>query len=208
MGAKTALFAFADADIPTLLRTTAEPDQELTRQLVRRVHPGRTLAPIEAYGLGYSTYPADDIIYASVQPGLDVFATGEYMIDYPSRLPEHVLAAARRSRIVVHFMHSVVDWLAFAVWDNGVLVRSLSLSPDSGIMENIGEPFDWEAPYWAGARPVHATLGEEPYPLPFHPLSLGEKALRALFGFVMDSAGQEDDIDPFAVPMLGFRLGS
>ncbi|MGW3628080.1 DUF6928 family protein, partial [Streptomyces sp. NPDC000880] len=29
-------------------------------------------------------------------------------------------------------MHSVVDWLAFAVWEDGRLIRSLSLSPDDG----------------------------------------------------------------------------
>jgi hypothetical protein len=51
-------------------------------------------------------------------------------------------------------MHSVVDWLAFAVWEDGVLVRSLSLSPDGGGLENIGEPYDFEVPYWAGEYPV------------------------------------------------------
>jgi hypothetical protein len=40
-------------------------------------------------------------------------------------------------------MHSVVDWFAYAVWIDGQLRRSLSLSPDSGIMEIVGtEPVD------------------------------------------------------------------
>ncbi|WP_439145646.1 DUF6928 family protein [Streptomyces canus] len=33
-------------------------------------------------------------------------------------------------------MHSVVGWFAFAAWGDGRLLRSLSLSPDSGIIEN------------------------------------------------------------------------
>jgi hypothetical protein len=47
---------------------------------------------------------------------------------------------------------------------------------------------------------------QEPYPLPFHPLELGEEALRALFGFVIEGYPQPDDIDAEAVHMHGFRV--
>ncbi|MFD4655933.1 DUF6928 family protein [Kitasatospora sp. NPDC058444] len=56
--------------------------------------------------------------------------------------------------MVLHAMHSVVDWLAFGVWEDGRLVRSLSLSPDSGIIEDIGEPLSFEVPSWARERPA------------------------------------------------------
>lgn len=81
------------------------------------------------------------------------------MIDFPSQLPEHLVAASAGRRLVLHAMHSVVDWLAFAVWEDGGLVRSLSLSPDSGIIENIGEPLPFELPYWAGDRPPTSSPG-------------------------------------------------
>nr|WP_239314193.1 hypothetical protein [Plantactinospora mayteni] len=103
-------------------------------------------------------------------------------------------------------MHSVSDWLCFAVWENGELVRSLSLSPDAGIGENIGEPYDFELPYWAGEHPVKPMFSEGPYPLPFHPLDLGEQALRALFGFVIEGRPDPDDIDPFDIHLHGFRV--
>jgi hypothetical protein len=109
----------------------------------------------------------------------------------------------------MHAMHSVVDWTCFAVWEDGTLVRSLSLSPDGGIEENIGEPYDFELPYWAGAHPVEPVPGwpdQGPYPLPFHPLELGEEALRALFGFVVEGYPDPDDVDASDVPMLGFRV--
>nr|WP_244282455.1 hypothetical protein [Micromonospora chersina] len=44
----------------------------------------------------------------------------------------------------MHGMHSAVEWLGFAVWEDGELVRSLTLSPDAGIRENTGEPYDFE----------------------------------------------------------------
>jgi hypothetical protein len=47
-------------------------------------------------------------------------------------------------------MHSVSDTLAFAVWKDGVLVRSLSLSPHGGIAEDLGERLEFEEAYWAG----------------------------------------------------------
>ncbi|TQJ25489.1 hypothetical protein FBZ33_5842 [Micromonospora sp. A202] len=55
-------------------------------------------------------------------------------------------------------MHSVVDWLSFAVWENGVLIRSLSLSPDGGIQENIGKPYDFPARL-SGDRSVRRGTG-------------------------------------------------
>lgn len=73
----------------------------------------------------------------------------------------------------MHGMNSVVDWRCFAVWEDGKLVRSLSLSPDGSIEENIGEPFDFERPYWDGkhpaepvpvAKPQNAALPTPPRP--------------------------------------------
>jgi hypothetical protein len=119
-----------------------------------------------------------------------------------------LIALGAGRRIVMHGMHSVVDWLCFAVWEDGRLVRSLSLSPDSGIIEDIGERYPFELPYWAGEHPVEPWPDEddEPYPLPFHPLELGEDALRALFGFVQEGMPDPDDIDENSVPMHGFLV--
>jgi len=109
----------------------------------------------------------------------------------------------------MHGMHSVVDWLCFAVWEDGRLIRSLSLSPDGGIQENIGEPFAFELPYWAGEHPVEPVPGwpdHGPYPLAFHPLEMGEEALRSLFGFVVEGYQSPEDIDAFGVHLHGFGV--
>ena len=121
--------------------------------------------------------------------------TLDIALDRPSRLPQRFLDEAAGRTVYLHAMHSVVDWFAYAIWaGDGTMRRALSLSPDSGIIENIGIPLDFEAPYWAGAHPV-VTRGfsETPYPLPFHPLELSEEALRALFGFNYEGLYQDDD---------------
>ena len=98
---------------------------------------------------------------------------------------------------------------SLAVWEHGSIVRSLSVSPDGGIGENIGQPLPFEEPYWAGEHPVDTSsglsMGDDPYPLPFHPLELGEAALRALFGFVIEGRYEATDVDTEAVVMHGFR---
>ncbi len=153
--------------------------------------------------------PPDDVTRVAVLAGADLFCDWRLVLDRPSQIPEHLLEAAAGRRIIMHGMHSVVDWLCFAVWEDGQLIRSLSLSPRSGIHENIGEPFDFERPFWAGEHPVEPVPGwpdQGPYPFAFHPLELGEAALRALFGFVLEDYPDPDDIDPDSVHLHGFRV--
>jgi len=105
-------------------------------------------------------------------------------------------------------MHSVSDWLGYAVWQDGVLLRSLSLSPDSGITEDIGAPLPFEASFWAGEHPVASRLfpGRPPYPLPFHPLELGEAALLELAGFTVEGRPADYLIDPGAVRLISYKV--
>jgi hypothetical protein len=211
MGAKTGVLVFADADVRAALgAATSLPDRERVAGLVRRVHPGYAVEYVDDSELGDAVYPPTDIIYATSINGIDVLCDQRFMIDLPSQLPGHLLDLAEGRKVILHAMHSVVDWLAFAVWQDGAIVRSLSLSPDGGIEENIGEPFEFERPYWAGEHPVVPVPGwpnQAPYPLPFHPLELGEEALRALLGFTIEGTPQPQpsDVDPYSVPMYGFR---
>ncbi|MFG2879154.1 DUF6928 family protein [Streptomyces sp. NPDC048337] len=209
MGAKTGLLVYADGDIPSALRQVTAAGIAETTELVGRLYPDWGLESTEGESLGEGTYPADGLTYAASFPGADIVCDRRLMIDRPSQLPDHLVAAGAGRRMVLHAMHSVVDWLTFAVWEDGRLIRSLSLSPDSGVIEDIGEPFPFEAPYWAGDHPValDPDWGDEaPYPLPFHPLDLGEAALRAFFGFILEGRRAPDDIDADDLRLHGFRL--
>ncbi|GIG93378.1 DUF6928 family protein [Plantactinospora endophytica] len=209
MGAKTSLLAFTDGDLPPALLGASPCDPAEAEELVRWVHPVYEVSRVGDGTLFDWPYPPDDITYATVLAGAELLCDRRLVLDRPSELPEHLYAAGAGRRIVMHGMHSVVDWLCFAVWEDGILVRSLSLSPDNGIEENVGEPYDFELPFWAGEHPVEPVPGwpyQGPYPLPFHPLELGEEALRALFGFVIEGQPAPDDIDAETVPLHGFRV--
>lgn len=145
-------------------------------------------------------------MYAACYPGLSVVCTGDVALDRPSELDERFRAEARGRTLYLHAMHSVVDWFAYAIWTgDGQLRRSLSLSPDSGIIENLGTPLAFEAAYWAGEKALQAEEGEEPYPLPFHPLDLAEDALRSLFGFNYEGMYLDDDPDLEQAVLAGYR---
>ena len=210
MGAKTGLLVYADGEVPGLLRQVGAADLARTSAMMRRLYPGCEIEPCGGTELWDGVYPPKGTAYAASWPGVDVVGDQRVMIDFPSQLPEHLVAASVGRRLVLHAMHSVVDWLAFAVWEDGRLLRSLSLSPDSGIIENIGEPLPFELPYWAGDRPADAIPwpdeDEEPYTLPFHPLELGEDALRALCGFVQEGRPEPDDVDTGSVALHGFLV--
>jgi hypothetical protein len=187
---------------------TADPDRTLT--MMRRLYPGAEIEGCQGTSLWDGVYPPEGTVYAASWPGVDFIGDRRMMIDAPSQLPEHLVAASEGRRLVLHAMYSVVDWLAFAVWEDGRLVRSLSLSPDDGIIENIGEPLPFERPYWAGDRPANVIAWpdeeEEPYALPFHPLELGEDALRALCGFIQEGHPEPDDVDADRIELHGFRV--
>lgn len=209
MGAKTALLAFTDGDLRPALLGAIPSEAAEAEVVVREILPGYDVRWEGDTTLDV-TYPSDDITQVAVLPGAELLCDRRLVLDRPSELPEHLLRVGAGRRIIMHGMHSVVDWLCFAVWEDGKLVRSLSLSPGGGIEENIGEPFDFERPYWDGLHPVEpdpAWEDEDPYPLPFHPLELGEVALSTLFGFVIEGMPEPDSIDADSVHMHVFRVG-
>lgn len=201
MGAKTWMLVHAEGDAREALSRGAALDRVASEALARRLFADEALMPIDDGSLCW-TAPPDDEIVVGCFPGVAVIAAKEFGLDRPSRLPARFLA--ERGTTTLHAMHSVVDWFAYAVWSNGRLLRSLSVSPDDGVIEDLGERQPFELPFWAGECPVGDPGDEDSaYPLPFHPLELGEEALAACFGYQIE--GPRTDLDPEAVPLLRLR---
>lgn len=205
MGAKTWMLVYADGLMSGRLLQTSTPDRAATLALAHRLFPGETLEPLEDGSLGW-TAPSDEEILVGCFPGFAVVAAKEFAMDYPSKLPQRFIDAADGRAVYLHAMHSVVDWFAFGVWENGRLKRSLSLSPDSGLLEDLGARFAFEVPYWEGEHPV-LEPGEDPadYPFVFHPLELGEAALGALFGYHLEGLIDASMVDAETIPLMRFR---
>lgn len=191
MGAKSWMIAYSDGIPREAVTKRPTLDESATDELVEQLFRGAT--PVGEADL-FAINPPDSEIVAGVYPGLSLIAASEFGIDYPSKLDSRFVTHAESRMIHLHAMHSVVDWFAFGVWRDGRLVRSLSLSPDHGVMENEGERFAFELPYWAGGHP--AVEDNEEYAFPFHPLDLAEVVLAELFGFALEGLPLEDSIEP------------
>ena len=179
-------------------------DRDATARLAATLFPGETLEPQADGDLSYTCPDGHDICVGSFE-GVSVVAAREFGGDYPSKLPQHFIAAGGAGTVTLHAMHSVVDWFAYAQWVNGTLVRSLSLSPDSGILEDIGPRQPFEEPYWSGQHPAVDDEEKDDYPFPFHPLDLGEAALAALFGYHIEGPIDLALLEPETVPLARYK---
>jgi hypothetical protein len=212
MGAKDWMLLYADGQVRSLLKEPAPHNGEETRDFVARLYPDHRISNIGDGDLLNDANPPNHQVYASCRPGLTVICTRDAAIDRPSELDRRFVSQARGRTLYLHSMHSVVDWFSYAIWDgDGVLRRSLSLSPDAGIVENIGNPLEFETPYWNGMKPVDGDSDgdsddDSSYPLPFHPLEMAEDALRSLFGFNYEGYYYDDDPDLEAFTLAGFNL--
>ncbi|MFI6369242.1 DUF6928 family protein [Nocardia sp. NPDC050630] len=201
MGAKTAMLVHSDQDPITVLRSEPALDRDAADEAVTQLFPGRSIEAVEDGLLGELAFPAEGLVYIGCFPGVRIVYSAEVSTHRPSTLPLYLLDPKPGRRVFAHSMFSMTDSLAFAVWEDHTLIRSLSLSPDDGVREDIGKPLPFEQPYWDGHHPV------EDYPLPFHPLALGEEALRAFIGYTLEGSAHPDEERALEIPLCGFFLG-
>ncbi len=205
MGTHNWMLVYAEGDPREALRRQPTLDRDATLKFAQRLFPGETLTPLDDVDLS-DTRADDDELIVGCFPEVSIISASEVALDNPSMLAPRFIKAGGRGSVWVHCMHSVVDWFAYAQWTNGKLIRSLSLSPEFGIMEDIGPRLHFELPFWAGEHP--ATDGDEEdddYPFPFHPLELAEAALATLFGYVLEGGPVVSQFDPQTIPLMRFQ---
>ena len=203
MGAKTWMLVCTSAKVAEALRDSPQLDREGTLRLASRLFPKDQLEPIGEGDLSY-TCPPDDELHIGCFPTVSILAAKEFGIDHPSKLPTSFISHGGSGTVYLHAMHSVVDWFAFAQWSDGQLIRSLSLSPDSGVLEDIGQRLPFEEPFWSGQHPVSHD-GEDDYPFPFHPLELGEAALKEFFGYQLEGIIDSGLLQPESIPLIRYK---
>jgi hypothetical protein len=205
LGAKAWFIAYSDGDPKSVLSRSPALDRDASRALAKRLFPGYGLKE-ESDGTLDLLNPDDNQLFVGHFGDLRVVAHSDLGGDYPSRIAQKWLDPSFGSSAYVHATHSVVDWLAFGLWRNGELVRALSVSPDNGVQEQVGVPLDFERPYWDGKHPVDVGDGDDPYPLPFHPLELSEACMLNHMGYQFEGRPSDWVCDPAEIPILSFSL--
>lgn len=205
MGAKTWMLVYSNGDPSASLKENTSLDKKATARLIEKLFPEEKLESIEAGNLSY-TNPPDDVIYAGCFGDVSVIAAKEFAGDYPSKVDSRFIDTSLGKVIHLHAMHSSVDWFAFAKWENGRLIRALSLSPETDVLEDIGERLEFEVDYWEGKYPaVDPEDEEDEYPFVFHPLDLGEAALKSFFGYQLEGCADNLLLEAEEISLLGYR---
>ena len=205
MGAKAWFAAYYDHDPRETLAANPELDRDASLALARQMLPRATLREIEDGSLDFLN-PDEGEVFAGVYGDLKIIAHLGLGAELPSRLDRRWHSPGLGSTTYVHATHSVVDWCAFALWQNGVLVRALSVSPDDGVLEDIGTRLPFEVPYWDGDFAIEDEFEDgEADPLPFDPLELSEAALLAMLGFQFEGVMADWVCDPAKIPIMRFE---
>lgn len=205
MGAKTWMLVYCAGNPRELLKEKPMLDRDASLSLVKKLFPSDKLKPLEDCSLSYTCPPKDELVIGAF-PNLAIVAAREFGLDHPSRLADSFVQAAAGQSLYLHAMHSSVDWFACAIWDHGQLRRSLSLSPDDGVLEDIGARLPFEQAYWAGLHPA-VDPGEDAsaYPFAFNPLELGEAALLDFFGYQLEGAIDSTQLEPDELKLMRFK---
>jgi hypothetical protein len=191
---------YAENNPADVLRAFPVLDKPATRAFAERLFPGATVEEIGDLLLADAVDPPDDIAYLGCFPGLDVVCSWRVMPDRPSQVDQAVLDASDKRNVFLHAAHADADWCTSGLWRDGELVRAVSVCPDPGIIEDLGEQLGFEQPYWKGEHPT------DDFDLPFHPLELGAAALSDFFGIVPGQETDMDGVDPEMIPVVGYRI--
>ncbi|GJF34749.1 hypothetical protein KNE206_74490 [Kitasatospora sp. NE20-6] len=126
MGFNAGLLVYADGDVAACLRQAGASELGRTIAMTRRLTPGRTVEPTAPVSLWQGMCPPFGHACAARFPDTDIVCDQRLIPELSSALSAELVAAGAGRRLVLHAMNSAVDWSAFAVREDGRLVRSLA----------------------------------------------------------------------------------
>lgn len=195
MGSKVSILAFA-SEVPSVVLHADLVDQaSASRELIESVLRER-MEPVREVTLDEALWPLPGVACAGSFEGLELVTSLDLRQGKPSDMSSDVRRVGGDRNAFAVFMDSAIDWAAFAMWERGHLARSVSLSYEGGVVENEGVQLEFEQAFWALSTDV--ALG-------FHPLELGNEALRAFFGFVQEGRWDEHGVDPEEITLTEYR---
>lgn len=207
MEAKVSTIWYVDAPDPISVLRTSEPDPDAARTLVGRLYPGMIVIPRGRGSLAESAGVSAGDVFVGSYPGVTVVCSADVAVHHPSTILETWTRAIASERIYLVVSDPPSAWGAFASWERGILQRSFSATPVH-IHEDLGLPFVWERPFWAGEFPLRYPVEVLPDPqsLPFHPRQFAEAANATWLGHRYTGDPEEGELDATAIEVCGFAV--
>lgn len=184
------------ADPREVLHSEPKADRGFGRKLLAQINPAWPITPIGEFPLNRSSKPGRDEFYIAGYPGVAVVQT---FVEDSDKLTETVgyLRGALPAADTYLFAEGTNSTYAgFAHYVGDDLRRSLTATRER-VLEDVGLPEPFEAPYWAGEKAEQ--LGG--ITLPFEPKDLMHEAQRSWVGVDLEhrDAGPDVHVVGYAV---------
>ncbi|MEL7542198.1 MAG: hypothetical protein AAGJ70_00320 [Pseudomonadota bacterium] len=206
MGAKAWFVAFLDADPAVAMPDFNALDRHRTQEFAQELFPNSVLTALPDGELGFLNPPQGEV-RVGVYRGARIVAHSSLGEDVPPSLGSSFFDPGASPFAFWHATHSVVDWCAYALWQDGKKVRAFGVDADNGVTIDEGAPLPFEQPFLNGERRQLDMDGNlvADYPLPFHPLDLSEAALVSQLGFAFEG-NSTWTCDPYDLPIMRYAL--
>ncbi|GAA1481319.1 hypothetical protein GCM10009624_17590 [Gordonia sinesedis] len=208
MSARAVTLWFLDTpDAIGALRAGPVNDIPAAQRLASSIYGDSVLVPAVDTNLAAAMEAGDPHVYAADFGGLSVISCSLFTTGRPSTLTRTIASIKQSPAATLLYADPETATGTFARWEDGELKRAFSANPVD-IGEDVGLPYPFERPFWAGEHPLRYAPGVAPDPLalPFHPQQLAEQSNREWLGFRFTRPLGEFDLDPADIPVTGFAI--
>ena len=180
------------AEPAEVLRREPKADRGFGRKLLAQVNPAWPITPIGSFPLNRSSVPGRDEFYIAGFPGISVVRMRVDVTELSSPTQWHTALPA--ADVFVIALGTDSDFGGFAHFNGEKVSRSFCATRTS-VIEDIGLPEPFEAPYWAGEKAEQAGG----IALPFEPKDLALAAEEAWLGAEIGQNGPDINVVGYAV---------
>ena len=189
---------FVSTDDPAaVLRSEPKADRGFGRKLLSQINPAWPITPIGEFPLNRSSTPGPAEFYIAGYPGVAVVQTFVESMDTVTDASEviaHLREALPATDTYVFAQGTDSDYAGFAHYAGAQVRRALAATREV-VLEDVGLPDPFEAPYWAGEKAEQ--LGG--ITLPFEPSDLTDAAQEAWLGVPVSPEGPDVHVVGYAI---------
>lgn len=169
-------------------------DRGFGRKYLAQLNPAWPITPIGQFPLNRSTRPSREEFYIAGYPGVTIVQTFLGNVDRLSEIPPRLINSVQASNLYIFAQGTKNNYAGFAHF-SGETVRRAFAATRNTVIEDVGLPQPFEAPYWAGEK------GEQigGISLPFEPKELAAAAHEAWLGVDISPTGPDINVVAYAV---------
>jgi len=177
------------ADPGVVLDAEPKADRGFGRKLLAQINPTWPITPIGEFPLNRSSKPGRDEFYIAGYPGVAVVQTFVADSEKLTETVGYLREALPAADTYLFAQGTDSDYAGFAHYVGEDLRRSLTATR-AQVLEDIGLPEPFEAPYWAGEKAEQ--LGG--ITLPFEPKDLVREAQKSWIGIDLEPGAGGPDV--------------